>query len=75
MSDDTNESTDTNSDHRDLSESRDSLSGQVTGNAGEVRKSESRNGSEGPQIDDVGFGHIPSKVHEQTGESTGTDEG
>ncbi|WP_144050468.1 hypothetical protein [Halorubrum persicum] len=71
MSDDSNDS---NGDGRELSESREALSGEITGNAERIKKSESRDGGDKPSIEEVGFGHIPTKVQEQASKTSDANE-
>jgi hypothetical protein len=71
MSDDSNDS---NGDGRELSESRDALSEEVAANAERVKKSESRDGGDKPSIEEVGFGHVPTKVQEQASKTSDSNE-
>ncbi|WP_336022486.1 hypothetical protein [Halobellus salinisoli] len=71
MSDDSNDS---NDEGRKLSESREALSGELTGNAERIEKSESRDGGDKPSIEEVGFGHIPTKVQEQASKKSDANE-
>lgn len=74
MSDDSNDSSNAGDDGRELSESRDALSEEITGNAERVKKSESRDGGDKPSIEDVGFGHVPTKVQEQASKTSDSSE-
>jgi len=74
MSDESNDSSNSGDDGRELSESRDALSEEVTGNAERIKKSESRDGGDKPSIEDVGFGHIPTKVQEQASKTSDSSE-
>lgn len=72
MSDEPNDSGDSSGNRRELSESRrDAYSEQVTANAERVEKSGSREGGDGPTIDEIGFGHIPAEA--QTTDSSTSD--
>lgn len=74
MSDDSNGSNESSSDGRELSESREALSEELTANAERVEKSGSRESGDKPSIEDVGFGHIPAKVREQASETNDSSE-
>lgn len=74
MSNDSNDSNESSDDGRELSGSRDTYSGEVAANAERVKKSESRDGGDKPSIEEVGFGHIPTKVREQASDTSDSSE-
>ncbi len=73
MSDDSSDSSESSNDNRKLSGKREALSEEVTANAERVEKSGSRESGDKPSIEQVGFGHVPTKVEQQASETTEAD--